>query len=112
MIPSGTIALWFSTLISIPDNWILCDGDNGTPDLRNFFVPCAGGSYNPADSAGNVTHLHAVGTSHSHFCPPVPLTVQAGSNYDYETNLADPGINTDVKNNLPLYHALPWIMRR
>ena len=36
--PSGAIILWYGSIASIPSGWVLCDGNNGTPDLRNKFV--------------------------------------------------------------------------
>lgn len=37
-VPSGVILLWSGTVASIPTGWTLCDGNNGTPDLRDRFV--------------------------------------------------------------------------
>lgn len=37
-IPSGGIILWSGAVASIPAGWYLCDGANGTPDLRNRFI--------------------------------------------------------------------------
>jgi len=37
-VPSGTIVLWSGSIGNIPSGWELCDGSNGTPDLRNRFV--------------------------------------------------------------------------
>ncbi len=37
-IPSGVIVLWSGSIASIPSGWYLCNGSNGTPDLRNRFV--------------------------------------------------------------------------
>lgn len=36
IIPRGVIVAWFGT--NIPNGWALCDGNNGTPDLRNRFI--------------------------------------------------------------------------
>jgi hypothetical protein len=46
-IPSGVITMWSGTIATIPASWYLCDGTNGTPDLRNQFVI---GAY--SDTAG------------------------------------------------------------
>ena len=35
-IPVGGIVAWWQE--DIPDGWVLCDGNNGTPDLRGWFV--------------------------------------------------------------------------
>ena len=37
-IPVGGIIMWSGTIATIPSNWSLCNGSNGTPDLRNTFV--------------------------------------------------------------------------
>lgn len=35
---SGMIMIWSGTIASIPPGWLLCNGSNGTPDLRDRFV--------------------------------------------------------------------------
>ena len=37
-IPSGFIGLWSGAANAIPSGWYLCNGSNGTPDLRGRFV--------------------------------------------------------------------------
>lgn len=37
-LPAGAIVIWSGTVASIPSGWQLCDGANGTPDLRDRFV--------------------------------------------------------------------------
>lgn len=41
-IPSGVIVMWSGSSDNIPEGWFLCNGDNGTPDLRDRFI--VGGS--------------------------------------------------------------------
>ena len=36
--PSGGIIMWSGSIATIPSGWYLCNGSNGTPDLRNKFV--------------------------------------------------------------------------
>jgi hypothetical protein len=36
--PLGGIIMWSGAISAIPTGWSLCDGSNGTPDLRNKFV--------------------------------------------------------------------------
>lgn len=36
--PVGGIIMWSGTIAAIPTGWALCNGSNGTPDLRNRFV--------------------------------------------------------------------------
>lgn len=35
---TGIIAMWSGSIGTIPTGWVLCDGTNGTPDLRDKFV--------------------------------------------------------------------------
>jgi len=42
-IPVGGIIMWSGAIGSIPSGWALCNGTNGTPDLRERFVVGAGG---------------------------------------------------------------------
>ena len=37
-LPIGSIIIWSGTVASIPTGWQLCNGTNGTPDLRDKFV--------------------------------------------------------------------------
>ena len=36
--PPGGIIMWHGTIATIPRGWALCNGQNGTPDLRNRFI--------------------------------------------------------------------------
>jgi microcystin-dependent protein len=51
-VPSGGIIIWSGTIASIPSGWALCNGANGTPDLRDRFVVGAGSLYNTEDTGG------------------------------------------------------------
>lgn len=35
---TGMIMMWSGTIATIPSGWLLCDGTNSTPDLRNRFI--------------------------------------------------------------------------
>jgi hypothetical protein len=35
---TGMIMMWSGTIATIPSGWVLCDGTNSTPDLRNRFI--------------------------------------------------------------------------
>jgi hypothetical protein len=35
---AGMILMWSGTIATIPSGWYLCNGSNGTPDLRNKFI--------------------------------------------------------------------------
>ncbi len=36
--PAGVIVAWSGAIADIPFGWLLCDGTNGTPDLRERFI--------------------------------------------------------------------------
>jgi len=54
-IPTGVISLWYGSIGSVPTGWYLCDGANGTPDLRDKFVVGAGSTYAVAATGGATT---------------------------------------------------------
>jgi microcystin-dependent protein len=44
-VPRGGIIMWSGSIASVPTGWVLCNGANGTPDLRDRFVVGAGSGY-------------------------------------------------------------------
>jgi hypothetical protein len=73
-VPSGMIAMWAGAATAIPSGWFLCNGLNGTPDLRDRFVVGAGNSYAVGATGGSkdavvVSHSHGItiATSGSHY---------------------------------------------
>ena len=139
-IPVGGIIMWSGTIGSIPSNWSLCNGSNGTPDLRNKFVIGAN-----ADDSGNATTNIETGTysgsniakqsggfknavllSHTHTQTGGGTNddggsqVPGGPNSGTLSNISTTGINvnnaasttqTGCDANLPPYFALAYIMR-
>lgn len=68
---TGIIIMWSDTLGTIPSGWIICDGNNGTPDLRDTFVKCVPNSgINPGDTGGEAEHN---------------LTISEIPNHDHDT---------------------------
>jgi hypothetical protein len=61
--PAGVIVLWSGSIGSIPAGWVLCNGSNGTPDLRDRFVVGAGSTY-AVDATGG--SADAIVVSHTH----------------------------------------------
>jgi hypothetical protein len=62
-VPTGGIILWSGSTGSIPATWYLCDGTNGTPDLRNSFIVGAGSTYAVNATGGTAD---AIVVSHTH----------------------------------------------
>jgi hypothetical protein len=55
LVPSGMIMIWSGSVGSIPSGWVLCNGSNSTPDLRDKFVLGAGSTYAVAATGGSAT---------------------------------------------------------
>lgn len=75
-IPAGAIMLWSGSIGSIPAGWYLCNGSNGTPDLRDRFVVGAGSTY-AVDATGG--SADSITVSHTHTYSST--TGAAGSHY-------------------------------
>ena len=75
---SGMIIMYNST--SAPSGWYLCNGSNGTPDLRDRFIVGAGSSYSQGNTGGasSVTLSESQIPSHDH---------------DGSVSVSDPGHN-------------------
>jgi microcystin-dependent protein len=57
------IMLWSGSIASVPSGWQLCDGTNGTPNLRDRFVVGAGSTYAVNATGGSAD---AIVVSHTH----------------------------------------------
>ena len=66
--PTGGIVLWSGSASNIPTGWTLCDGSNGTPDLRNKFIIGAGSGYSVNSQGGTSSISLGISNlpSHSH----------------------------------------------
>jgi hypothetical protein len=62
-IPTGGILLWSGSIGSIPAGYVLCNGNNGTPDLRDRFIVGAGSTYAVNATGGSAD---AIVVSHTH----------------------------------------------
>lgn len=120
-VPSGFIGIWSGSSGNIPSGWQLCDGTNGTPDLRDKFVLGAGTNHIVGATGGEETHKLTINEmpSHTHF---VSYGEKTGSQYrvplaQMTTSLAASTYKTDTSggnqehNNMPPYYALCYIMK-
>lgn len=107
----GCIVAYHGAIVDIPTGWALCDGNNGTPDLRDSFVVGAGGVYPVGNTGGNPTHTHAFTTDgHTHQANAYPPNIISSAAPDsHLTTEVDTG-TTDPTSNLPPYYALAYIM--
>ena len=120
--PSGGILIWSGAVAAIPAGYYLCDGNNGTPDLRGKFVLGAGGAYAKGATGGEETHTltSAEMPVHSHTVyGTINSKTTGSSNFDALTG--SPGTDGNVAsgnagsgaahNNMPPYLALAYIMK-
>ena len=138
---TGMIILWYGDTSNIPGGWVLCDGSNSTPDLRDRFVIGAGNNFTAGNIGGNnsLTLTEANLPSHRHFVVSNSLGGQNRTNSNvsannqvrkgtgagnlYESyNLASTGSDAAAGrssavgsgtafDNKPKYHALCYIMK-
>jgi hypothetical protein len=59
-VPVGTVLAWYGDIDDLPRGFVLCDGDDGTPDLQGKFLMGANADYPPGVIGGQNA------TSHSH----------------------------------------------
>ena len=134
IVPSGGIIMWSGAVSAIPSGWVLCNGSNGTPDLRSRFIVGASGdgsnnvtfnadtgavssNYSVGATGGSVAHqlTEQEMPSHSH-----PYAANRGGS-DYgccnPANGSPSGGTTsatggdDYHENRPPYYALAFIMK-
>lgn len=65
-VPQGAILLWSGATSAIPSGYVICDGQNSTPDLRDRFVVGAGSTYAVAASGGAASVTTSTSGSHNH----------------------------------------------
>jgi microcystin-dependent protein len=137
-VPSGIISLWSGSTGSIPSGWLLCDGTNGTPDLRDRFIIGAGNTYAVGATGGTadaivVSHTHSATSSvtdpgHFHLSsgtnggsqtgflssdgdntPQLPTTTET-TGITVGTTVASAGVS-GTGANIPPYYALAYIQK-
>tara|TARA_S200000501_G_scaffold341660_1_gene351213 strand:- start:7685 stop:8884 length:1200 start_codon:yes stop_codon:yes gene_type:complete len=134
IIPSGAIIMWSGAANAIPTGYVLCDGNNSTPDLRNKFVVGASNSsgdttypdVSPGATGGEATKLLGTANLPSHTHTYTKATHPSGSGAEQNqsggpedrTNFNDTGTTGDQGGTmgqafsiLPPYYALCYIMK-
>lgn len=130
-LPSGVILIWKGSVATIPAGYVLCNGLNGTPDLRGRFVPGAGGSYAVGLSGGadSVTLALNQMPSHRHIVKEVNRGDEGSSGTDQSVgSFTEAGTDkfssyvggdktdgtqgvTQSHENRPLFRAYCYIMK-
>jgi len=133
-VPAGIIVMWHGTIANIPSGWIICDGNNSTPNLLNKFVRgVATAATNPGTTGGADTHTHDAGSlagpSHTHTYsgttstknndgsgegPAQPVTAAHSHTYSGTTDAGGTGAVTGATasgSTLPAYYAVAFLMK-
>ncbi len=123
-VPSGIITMWSGAIVAIPSGWVLCDGMNSTPDLRDRFIVGAGSTYAPAATGGSTStgsHTLSIAEMPSHTHTAViygggkgtgddngPVCVISGGTTSGATGGSGAHSHTGT---IPPYYALAYIMK-
>lgn len=90
LFPQGGIILWSGSVASIPSGWALCNGANGTPDLRNRFIIGAGSTYAPGNTGGATSVRTSFNGLHTH-----NGTIVGGGTHTHTINVLNHRLTVD-----------------
>jgi microcystin-dependent protein len=82
----GGIVMWSGTVENIPEGWALCNGTNGTLDLRNRFIVGAGSTYSVGNTGGSA---NAIVVAHTH-----TGTTNTSANHTHTRTVSESGPGT------------------
>lgn len=106
----GMVFMWSGSIGSLPADFVLCDGTNGTVDMRDRFVECAGET--PGAATGNNT-VTLTGTSsevgHQHQGGSLGLPSDGGNTGHAGTHYHSHTLSSSQAYT-PKYYALAFIM--
>lgn len=95
--PVGTILMFYGALGNIPAGFQICDGTNGTPDLRDRFVVGAGTSYAMGATGGAVNATSGAGGDHTPTIQGTALTADQLPAHTHRLWVSN-GTNSDDQN--------------
>jgi len=107
VLPSGVIVMWSGAIEDIPEGWALCDGTNGSPDLRDRFVYGVSQGEDPGTTGGSELHNHAYIDLpiHTH----VASSVEAGTHtHTYVGHAEEPEQRLDADQAGPWFSPYAW----
>lgn len=120
-LPAGSIVIWSGVAAGVPSGWAICDGTNGTPDLRGRFVLGGGGTYNPGDTGGSEevkldstqipSHAHKISAVDGDFTGTGVNVLRMGKASAYTTYYSGAAGSSKAHPNMPPYYALCYIMK-
>jgi hypothetical protein len=118
--PIGSILMWSGSVDTVPEKFHLCNGEEGTPDLRDRFIVGAGSDYEVGATGGSAStdlpsHTHTVTSRASDIGyhndnVNVREWFAAGDYYPIITSSATKSGAATI-NTIPPYYALCFIMK-
>ncbi len=87
-LPVGVILMWSGAIVDIPIGFALCDGQNGTPDLRDRFIVGAGNAYPMNSIGGEAVHTLTIAEM------PVHTHVQNAHNHTQNAHNHTQAVNS------------------
>lgn len=116
--PSGFIGMWHGTIANIPAGWVICDGNNSTPNLLTKFVQgVATALTDPGAIGGEATHTLSVAELASHSHSVLANTNMAGGAYLSKLSLTGVAYNTSsagsnsAHENEPTFYDVAFLMK-
>lgn len=108
---SGGIIMWHGLLANIPADYALCDGDNGTPDLRDKFVRGSADGVDPGGVGGAVNHNHDFTTDGHVHNLEMGVEVAGGAVWAKRTTGSVDTGTTELKDGRPPFYDVAYIMK-
>jgi microcystin-dependent protein len=135
------VMMWSGSIATIPSGWLLCDGTNSTPDLRNRFIIGANAddagvaktniTGSPTQTGGSkdaivVSHTHTINDpGHTHVTNTSGPDQRDGGPFNYTANWTPGSVSgssttgisinstgsSGTNANLVPYYALAFIMK-
>jgi hypothetical protein len=112
-IPSGCIFIWSGLEADIPTGFHICDGTNGTPNLRSRFIICESdvAGFQHGQSGGDTSHTHTASQSAHQHGLLSGYGLAAGTNVQPVTTSSTPSVTVVAATHLPPFYALCYIMK-
>ena len=110
-LPRGIITMWSGATNAVPSGWALCDGNNGTPNLKDRFIVGAGQSYGVGNTGGNWTQTPSVWTNAAGTGIQVAGTAINTSQMPWHTHSGSVGSDASiqVQNSIQSSSAGEWL---